>query len=95
MKRTIVIANRLNWIDWAKTFAILFVVFGHIPEEKDIFFINYIVQFHMPLFFFISGYLTKKELFCKKTLTKYWHTLIYLTSVSILYIILIGLLSTY
>ena len=37
MKRTIVIANRLNWIDWAKTFAILFVVFGQIPEEKDSF----------------------------------------------------------
>lgn len=76
MKKTIIIANRLNWIDWAKTVAILFVVFGHIPEERGSFFLNYIVQFHMPLFFFISGYLTKKELYGKETLSKYWHTLI-------------------
>ena len=76
MKKTIVIANRLNWIDWAKTFAILFVVFGHIPEERGSFVLNYIVLFHMPFFFFISGYLTKKEYFGKKTLNKYWQTLI-------------------
>ena len=55
--------NRLNWIDWAKAIAITFVVFGHIPEERGSFFLNYIVSFHMPLFFFISGYLTKKEYF--------------------------------
>ena len=30
----------------------------------------------MPLFFFISGYLTKKEFLCKRTLIKYWHALI-------------------
>ena len=30
----------------------------------------------MPLFFFISGYLTKKEYLNKDTLGKYWHTLI-------------------
>lgn len=50
--------NRLNWIDWAKAIAITFVVFGHIPEERSSFILNYIVTFHMPLFFFISGYLT-------------------------------------
>ncbi len=76
MNRIIVIPNRLIWIDWAKALAITFVVFGHIPEEKGSFLINYIVQFHMPLFFFISGFLTKKEYFGKTTLTKYWHTLI-------------------
>lgn len=68
--------QRLNWIDWAKAIAITFVVFGHIPEERGSFLVNYIVQFHMPLFFFISGYLTKKEYFGKATMTKYWHTLI-------------------
>lgn len=76
MSYSIVIANRLNWIDWAKTLAILSVVFGHIPENNGSFFINYIVQFHMPLFFFISGYLTKKEFISISTLKKYWHTLI-------------------
>ena len=71
-----IIPNRLNWIDWAKTFAIFFVVFGHIPMEKGNFMQNYIVVFHMPLFFFISGYLTKKEYLDNITLKKYWHTLI-------------------
>ena len=76
MSNKIIILNRLNWIDWAKTIAILFVVFGHIPEESGSFWISYIVQFHMPLFFFISGYLTKKEYFNSTTLQKYWHTLV-------------------
>lgn len=76
MNNPIIILNRLNWIDWAKAIAISLVVFGHIPEERGSFLINYITRFHMPLFFFISGYLTKKELFCKSTLEKYYHTLI-------------------
>lgn len=76
MGNTIIIENRLVWIDWAKTLAITLVVFGHIPMEKGDFIQNYIVAFHMPLFFFISGFLTKKEYFNKVTLKKYWHTLI-------------------
>lgn len=76
MNNTIVIANRLHWIDWAKVIAISLVVFGHIPEEEGSLFIHYVYQFHTPLFFFISGYLTKKEVFCGPTLKKYWHTLI-------------------
>lgn len=76
MSNPIIIPNRLNWIDWAKVFAITFVVFGHIPQEPGSFPQYYIVTFHMPLFFFISGYLTKKELFNKATMKKYWHTLI-------------------
>ena len=72
----IIISNRLNWIDWAKAIAITFVIFGHVPEERGSFFLNYIVTFHMPLFFFISGYLTKKELFNKSTINKYTYTLI-------------------
>ena len=76
MGNTIIIANRLNWIDWAKAIAITFVVFGHIPMVRGSFIQNYIVTFHMPLFFFISGYLTKMELFNKVTFNKYTHTLI-------------------
>ena len=68
--------KRLNWIDWAKAIAITLVIFGHIPQERGSFLVNYIVQFHMPLFFFISGYLTKKEILSQRTLNKYWHTLI-------------------
>lgn len=76
MSNSIVIPNRLNWIDWAKTIAITFVVFGHIPMEKGNFIQNYIVIFHMPFFFFISGFLTKKEFLDKRTLEKYVYTLI-------------------
>ena len=68
--------NRLNWIDWAKVIAITLVVYGHVPQERGSFGVNYVVQFHMPLFFFISGYLTKKESFGKATMKKYCRTLI-------------------
>jgi len=72
----ITIPNRINWVDWAKVIAISFVVFGHIPMTPDNFPQRYITSFHMPLFFLISGYLTKKECFNISTLKKYWHTLI-------------------
>ncbi len=76
MSNTVFISNRLNWIDWAKVFAISFVVFGHTPMEKGDFVQNFIVAFHMPFFFFISGYLTKKEYLNRETIKKYWRTLI-------------------
>lgn len=76
MGNTIYPPTRINWIDWAKVIAISFVVFGHIPQEQGSFPQSYITIFHMPLFFFISGYLTRKEELNKETLKKYWHTLI-------------------
>ena len=76
MNRIINIPNRLNWIDWAKVFAISCVVFGHIPQIQGSFPQDFVVIFHLPLFFFISGYLTKKEYLNKETLKKYCHTLI-------------------
>lgn len=68
--------DRINWIDWAKVVAIAFVVFGHVPETKGSFLQNYVTTYHMPLFIFISGYLTKQEFISKATLKKYWHSLI-------------------
>jgi acyltransferase len=46
---------RLPWIDALKGFGIALVVFAHyrLPEALD----TYIFSFHMPLFFFISGFL--------------------------------------
>lgn len=47
---------RYDWIDSLKGFAILLVVIGHlnfVSNELN----QYIYSFHMPLFFFISGYL--------------------------------------
>jgi fucose 4-O-acetylase-like acetyltransferase len=51
--------NRINWIDQAKGIGILLVVIGHmtIPLKLSIL----IFSFHMPLFFFISGYLFNEK----------------------------------
>jgi fucose 4-O-acetylase-like acetyltransferase len=51
--------NRLLWIDFAKTAGIWLVVFGHIKIPEN--FTNVVYSFHMPLFFFISGYLEKNR----------------------------------
>ena len=68
--------NRINWIDWAKCIAITMVVFGHIPQNEDSFLPFYICTFHIPLFFFVSGYLTKTRLNTKEELSKCKHSLI-------------------
>lgn len=48
--------NRIVWVDWAKAIGIVTVVMGHSSYLcPDI--VNVIFLFHMPLFFFISGYL--------------------------------------
>lgn len=53
-------SNRLKYIDVAKGIGIVLVVIGHISKNRVV--TGIIYQFHMPLFFFISGYLfTIKE----------------------------------
>lgn len=47
-------SNRITWIDWSKALLICFVVLGHSGSC----FIPYIYSFHIPAFFFISGYLS-------------------------------------
>jgi len=47
---------RIHWIDNAKAISILLVVLGH-TKGLDAFAYQYIYSFHMPLFFFLSGYL--------------------------------------
>ena len=50
--------QRENWIDWAKALGILLVVMGHsVYASNDV--TRFIFVIHMPLFFFISGYLFK------------------------------------
>jgi fucose 4-O-acetylase-like acetyltransferase len=51
-------AGNLAWIDTAKGIGIILVVAGHIFAPTQ--FSRYIFWFHMPLFFFLSGYLFKK-----------------------------------
>lgn len=51
--------QRIDWIDSFKAMGIILVVLGHnfLPEGV----IKYIFSFHVPLFFFISGYLFKPQ----------------------------------
>lgn len=51
--------NRIIWLDLAKGIAIICTIIGHtVPYGSDI--RNIIFSFHMPLFFLLSGYTTKR-----------------------------------
>lgn len=67
--------ERINWIDWAKAMAITMVVFGHIPQAGDAFLLDYVCTFHMPLFMFLSGYLTKVRT-ARDEMHKLWRSLV-------------------
>lgn len=63
--------NRIEWIDIARGIAIFLVCWGH--RINPIMITKWIYSFHMPAFFFISGYVTKYEgvrfgIFMKKRL---------------------------
>lgn len=66
------IKARLNWIDWMKVFGMYFIVLGHLFSVGMV----YVYVFSVPLFFIISGYLTKRQddnhVFWKKT----WYNLV-------------------
>ena len=49
--------DRTFWIDVAKTIGIFLIVFSHFDQSG--FTESFLWSFHVPLFFFISGYLTK------------------------------------
>lgn len=57
------INKRENWIDWTKAIAIYAVVLGHVVNEQNDSVTKCITTFltisHIPLFFFVSGYLFK------------------------------------
>lgn len=66
--------TRENWIDWAKAFGILFVVMGHSSYAyEDVG--KMIFMIHMPLFFFISGYLFKTNKNYKELSLNSWKSL--------------------
>jgi acyltransferase len=51
---------RIHWIDKARAIGILLVLFGHTHGIDPLVRI-YIYSFHMPLFFFLSGYVLKEK----------------------------------
>jgi len=52
--------THIYWLDALKTLGLFFVVFGHSYDTGGKLH-DYIYSFHIPLFFFISGYLVKPE----------------------------------
>ncbi|MBR1387695.1 MAG: acyltransferase family protein [Alloprevotella sp.] len=62
-----------NWIDWAKTIGMLCIVWGH---TFPVYLSPFIYAFNVPLFFFLSGYLTKEEFDTTIFYKKLWHNLI-------------------
>ena len=45
--------ERIKWIDVAKGWGIILVIYGHVTND---YFSSWLYTFHMPLFFFLSGY---------------------------------------
>lgn len=72
------ISTRIPWGDHAKAFAIVLVVLGH-TNGLPTFATKLIYSFHMPLFFFLSGYLMKDR-YLQMNLARFfkrlWHTLL-------------------
>ncbi len=68
--------NRINWIDWAKAFCMTVVVFCHLPQQEDTFYLQFLASVILSTFFFVSGYLKKKDLTVKESSKKYGYALL-------------------
>lgn len=64
--------DRLDWIDWMKAIGIYLVVLGHFYSVGE----QFIYVFHIPLFFLISGFLSKREEINHVFWKKLWYNLI-------------------
>ncbi|MCR5837307.1 MAG: acyltransferase family protein [Lachnospiraceae bacterium] len=52
--------KRIQWVDYSKAIGIILVVIAHIISDKN--YINiYAYSFHLPLFFILSGFISKSE----------------------------------
>ena len=68
--------NRINWIDWAKAFGMTVVVFCHLPQQEDTFHLQFLASVILSTFFFVSGYLKKRDLTVKESSKKYGYALL-------------------
>jgi fucose 4-O-acetylase-like acetyltransferase len=66
--------DRILWVDFARVIGIWLVILGHMMIPK--YFEQFIFAFHMPLFFFISGYLEKSNNGIKGIITNGIRTLL-------------------
>lgn len=68
--------ERINWIDWAKAFCMTVVVFCHLPQQEDTFYLQYLASVILSTFFFISGYLKKPTESISQSAKKYGYSLL-------------------
>lgn len=68
--------QRINWIDWVKAWCMTVVVFCHLPQQEDSFYLQYLASVILSSFFFVSGYLKKPINSQKESLNKYFYCLI-------------------
>ena len=68
--------QRINWVDWAKAFAVCSVVFCHLPQSQEWFYYRYLQATTITVFFFISGYLKKDHGSTSANWKRYWTGLI-------------------
>jgi fucose 4-O-acetylase-like acetyltransferase len=64
--RTIILQEKINWIDNLKTIGILAVILGHIASPLG----SFIYSWHMPLFFMLAGFFIKFDLSLKEFIFK-------------------------
>jgi fucose 4-O-acetylase-like acetyltransferase len=62
--------KRIEWVDVVKGMAIPLVIIGHTAQSEA--WITYIYSFHMPLFFLLSGYTSKRATDVKTYLKHIW-----------------------
>lgn len=75
--------KRIEWVDIYKALGIILVVVGHATGTFN----NYIYQFHMAAFFFISGYTTNFE---KDSVPHYVYKKIYSLYIPLLFLTVMG-----
>ena len=51
--------KRIEYIDYARGIAMLLVILGHCFQSVEYTLNHFILSFHMPLFFFLSGIFAK------------------------------------
>lgn len=68
--------QRINWIDWVKAWCMTVVVFCHLPQQEDSFYLQYLSSVILSSFFFVSGYLKKPITSQKETIKKYGYSLL-------------------
>lgn len=68
--------ERINWIDWVKAWCMTVVVFCHLPQQENTFYLQYLSSVILSSFFFVSGYLKKPTTSLKVSLKKYSYSLL-------------------